>query len=889
MFVNLQRYILLAVLVLTFLLSWGQPLTISAEGEADIAYEALVLNALDILSIETYDPAAQMTRGEFAQYVVRMLDLQDMLGSMSAGRVFSDLPDGHTYGPAIALMYEMKLMIGDEDSRVFPDQSITYAQAIKILVSAAGYDVVAQANGGYPEGYLIVGANTRISRNTVGHSDEAIDMETAVRLIYNTMEVDIMSSVGYLEQKYTVTNGTTLLSNKLQRNDMVIQRGIVTANSYTDLEGVDELREDEIHIDGRRYKNGGKNYDALLGYSVEAYIVEDGVGLPVVKSAFKRPLYNEELRVDAEHNMGFRVGKLMYAVDTGNRNKTANISADAIYMYNGRLLSPVTDADLIPVPDFVTLISNDADTNYDVVLMEDSESLVVGGVSRTNGIIHFKKFAGREITFRGRSAIYLNNEDAGYTTSITDVTGMPLTIDDISENDVVTITESRDGKYIHILVTQDSVTGVLQEISEDTILIGETEYSLSKTNENAPLFDVQIGDNARFYLDAYGKVVLCEKLGSEGFTYAYVVDVAPSANSLIQSMQVKLMHKASMEKVVDKNDSTKISYILRNGEMKTLLIKDDVKINGARVNNMSDLQLKGMLIQYHINAQGEIDSIKYPEIYSRPLGYTFNSKLASFGGQLEGGFMMDEKSAVICVPISGNEDDYYQQVKLVNGDSYDVFGYDVDEVTTIAQGVVIVANMSANGSTAINDQSDVAIVKKCGVALDDAGQQVYKVTLLDDDVEKVLYFNDNSSVAAVAANLRVGDLINYTQDAFNRINGIKILAHPGDYNSPTLIREWQTDEIVFGYVSDVKLNSFHSANNEMVDRVTVQYDETGLTKEYILPREEEPPIYVYYPAKKTVGNIESDDFIPNSIAIDHASKIFMTVCEGRVRAVVIIA
>lgn len=893
---NFLKRTLAAMLIFLLLMPVGQTFaaaTYAAElGMKDIGYEALVLNALDIVSLDDYNPEARITRGEFAEYIAKMMDMQDLLGKLSESSPFVDVPDDYTYKSAVMLAYTLGLMIGDENGSFSPNNNITYAQAVKILVSAVGYDIAALQKGGYPAGYLMVGASTGITRNTTPDYDSEIDMAAATRLIYNAMRVDIMSFSDYARSNYEVTLGSTLMNNKMQRNDIIMVRGIVTSNSITSFDDSAAFRKDEISIDGERYNNGGKNYDALLGYAVEAYIISDGSGPETVKSAFKLPNHNSELRIDSESIIDFRVGELAFDAEGYKARNTAEIASDAVYIYNGRLLSPVTDTDLFPISGFVTLISNNSDEEYDVVIIEDSRSLVVGSVSVTNGIIHFKEFAGQAITFKGKPAIHLNIDDDDYTTSITDISGNIVSLNDIFENDVVKITESKDGKLIRILVTRNSVTGVLQEISDDIIVVDETEYTLNKSNDYMPLTDVNAGDNALFYLDAYGKVIMSERLGNEGLTYAYVVDAKPDNNKLNQTVQLKLMHKASIEKVVDKNDITKITYTLRNGEMKILTAKDKVRTksisDGSTIKKSADLNLKDTLVLYGTDSNGLIDRIEFPEVYNRPLGYTFNSKLVSFGGQLEGGFIIKDQSVVICVPLSGQEDDYYQQVKLVQGNTYDILGYDVDEVTTVAKGAVIKANMSASGSAAINNQSDVAIVKKLVVALNNDGETIYRVTILDDSTEKTLDFNDNSSVTSVAASLQTGYLINYTQDAFNRINGIKILARPTDYNSPTLIREWQTDEEVFGYVNSVKTNSFHSSNNEMVDRVMVEYDETGLIKEYIIPHENVPPIYLYKRATKIVENIKPEDFIPYSIAGSKASAIFMAVCEGVVRAVVII-
>ena len=43
-----------------------------------------------------------------------------------------------------------------------PDANIQYIHAVKMLVCALGYDIIAQENGGYPYGYLMTATNLKL-------------------------------------------------------------------------------------------------------------------------------------------------------------------------------------------------------------------------------------------------------------------------------------------------------------------------------------------------------------------------------------------------------------------------------------------------------------------------------------------------------------------------------------------------------------------------------------------------------------------------------------------------------------------------------------------------------------------------------------------------------
>lgn len=883
---RLRNQLLLFLAVLMLLP--GQIHAASANEKAyneEAMYYVQVLDALDILSIDSYMPDEQISRGEFASLMVQMLHMDVLLETEVAAPVFLDVPADGAYKDAIAAVAALGLMVGDSNGRFLPDNRITYAEAVKVLVCAVGYDVVAQQRGGYPAGFLAVGANTKITRGMSLNYDADLSKAAAARLIYQAMEVDILSARYSGQLGYELNEGSTLMSNKLDKLQLTVRKGIVTANTTIGFDSGAKLHEDEIRIDGQRYLCGGRDYDDLLGCAVEAYISTEGA--ETIKSVFRQRYGNAELIIDAEDIDEFRLTHITYDTEEDDK-ETAALDSEVVFIYNGRPVSEIMADDIRPEAGTVRLLSHDAGSTYRVVLIEDSRSYVVGRVAVTNAIIHFKEFLGRSVSFRGKPAIYLNNSDPDYHYVITDAEGEPVLLSDIQENDVVTLTVSKDETYIKIQVVRSNVTGILQEIKEDEIMVNDTVYPLNLHNGYQPLLDIRAGDNATFYLDAHGKVIMSEKITGGSLAYAYVVDAKPTGGALDPTLSLKLMHPGSIEKVVDKNDSTKISYTLKNGEMKVLPLAETVKVDGAKVKDTAALNLKGCLLSYRTNSEGEIDKIELGEEYNRDLGYRFNSKLMSFGGQLEGGFLINEQCAVICVPRSGNVDDYYQQVRLIEANSYDVLGYDVDSVTCMAKAAVITANMSASGGSAINNTSDVAVVKQLLFAVREDGTECYKVSLLDDTTEKLIECNDNDTVTAVVARLKTGDLINYTQDAFGRMNGIKILAQPTQYTTPLLINERQTNEEVYGYVYDIVGNTFHSMNNEMVDRVTVVYDESGLRKEYVIPRENTPPLYVYRRANQSVKNIASDDFVSYRIAGGEASTIFMAVCEDVVRAVLIL-
>lgn len=104
----------------------------------------------------TFDPDATVTRAEMSTMIIRALGSEAAAKSM-AGRdtVFRDVPGGHWAAGyvAVANTISPQFIQGMGDGTFAPDATVTYAQAVTMLVRALGYETMA-APGGYPNGYL---------------------------------------------------------------------------------------------------------------------------------------------------------------------------------------------------------------------------------------------------------------------------------------------------------------------------------------------------------------------------------------------------------------------------------------------------------------------------------------------------------------------------------------------------------------------------------------------------------------------------------------------------------------------------------------------------------------------------------------------------------------
>lgn len=147
-----------------------------------------------------FNPENTVTRAEFAKMVVEALGA----GNEAASSTDTDFVDakGHWAAGYIEVGVAKEFINGYDETTFGPDDQVTYAQAVKMLVAAIGYETYASMQGGWPSGYLAYGSSLDIIAGVTGVSnDTALTRAQCAVLIYNTLKAPICKVDGY-EQNY---------------------------------------------------------------------------------------------------------------------------------------------------------------------------------------------------------------------------------------------------------------------------------------------------------------------------------------------------------------------------------------------------------------------------------------------------------------------------------------------------------------------------------------------------------------------------------------------------------------------------------------------------------------------------------------------------------------
>ena len=113
--------------------------------------------SLDIINSEIIYKET-ITRGEFTACVVNTFYPADVFQmTVSNGvNVFSDVTDKYMYYSEIKAAKDLGIVSGN-GGNFNPEDTISYQDAVVILVNALGYNYYANANGGYTTGYFYAG------------------------------------------------------------------------------------------------------------------------------------------------------------------------------------------------------------------------------------------------------------------------------------------------------------------------------------------------------------------------------------------------------------------------------------------------------------------------------------------------------------------------------------------------------------------------------------------------------------------------------------------------------------------------------------------------------------------------------------------------------------
>jgi len=585
--------------------------------------ELVKLNIINGYEDNTFRPDNTITRGEFAKIVTTFLNIAH-LGSDTMSSGFEDV-DGinHWAKKYIKLAVDKKIVKGYDDGTFRPDDPVKYVEAVKMLVCALNYGIIAEnkMTEGSPwyQGYLAVATERGILNNaSVNNFEDPASRGTVAVLTYNCLEVPPaeVSSSG------TVTIGTGSAIKDIIGKEQIT--GVVTAVYQTGLTtGAPGVAKRNIIVKTPSEElllKTPKDYDnySLLGYKISGYVEDGEFDEADNISQISREKQNKLTVVTPEMFDDFTTSGISYYPDE-NSGSTRKLSFDSkmSVIYNGKYLANWTVEDFENVKSGkIELLCNDGDNDIEVAFITSYELFVVSSIiTRTPPVKISSMYGANDLTIPDK-------DNSGYIYSVTKG-GVDFDPTTLTKWDVVSVLRSKDsaeGKAVFTaVVTRTKMAGKLIETSDNVIKIESKEYKFAYnfseySGVNKPDFNSLRGLQVTVYLDHEGKIAAAENTSQDSSIYIGYVVNAEKENGIDGAARIRIfgVTGATGERIYKLASKTRIDGVIISdySQMITKLQETSASVNkGKKVDTSLSPTEYSQLIRYTLNAKGEMDMI----------------------------------------------------------------------------------------------------------------------------------------------------------------------------------------------------------------------------------------------------------------------------------------
>ena len=484
-----------------------------------------------------------------------------------------------------------------DDGSLYPAGNVTYGEVITGLLTALGYQSQLEAAKQGKQAALNLAANLKITSALSLKLTDSISAEQFGKMVYRSLDLPLMVQVTFGEksQKYITNKDRTLLS---EIHHIYKGRGQVTENGYSSFMGNSTIGKSQVKIDGTLLlETNDTEAEYLLGYLVEYYYQKEA-GNEIARLIWINAdsEENNELYLDPYQRLDYKDG--IYFYDENGKTGTAKLESSAIVLYNGKATSKgaLSSAQLSPKLGEVTLLDTKQCGSYNIAIIMDYTAGLVSYYDQNNSVLYLKNSL----------AIHIS-EDADI--KIFDPYFNELGVNQITAGKTVWCARSLDGTYVTIMVSENSVQGVVEEIEKTGLneSTGQLYLTVSgKRYQVTPGCETQILDSgnvnlnvfATFYLDIDGNITFASP-NSAGNRFAYLINAR-----------------------ITKDISNCLELLIFDGNVSVLAVAEQVKVNGENVNDHNVLfgslkeggvEVVTRLIRFETNSDGKISALEYAE------------------------------------------------------------------------------------------------------------------------------------------------------------------------------------------------------------------------------------------------------------------------------------
>lgn len=750
----------------------------------------------------TFKPDEKVTRAQMAKLVV---GAKNLLAEAEGNtrQVFDDVAPGKSEWAMgyVATANDYKIVNGTSATTFDPEATVTYMQAMKMLVVAAGYEDWAQDQGGWPEGYRYYGNQLKIGAGVSGVSDDTeLTRGQVAQMLVNALKAPILDITGYERdngEKYPIyaqldgkndREYQTLLTDAW---DVYEVYGRVLATSRSGATEVGEVNyqvEKSDNYDDEEYKMGYDTngdpigYTTIMGaaagesgaedllleysYALVSLNDDDEAEIVYIESAGK----NKTVEFDGELIADATTSQIdVYKNENTNSTTKYKLSANAMMLVNGVVLD-IADTDDITdaiaayaTAGNVTLVDSpqegvaSIDGEYDYIVVEYYATGIVSEVVADEDEIEIVIDYSND-TDVDELVVDLTDDEVSY--AFADKAGAEVDPATIAKDTIISVAynvnEGWDtSSFYNAIISTDKVEGRISSTYTDTqgtqwYVVNGTDYEWAETTPDV----IEAGNSYTMYLDKDGKIAKREILASS-VNYAIVDRYFSSAGD----SKVRLILK----------DGTKADYVIDtdNSDASDVLAENVAETLNETLANDGEAGLAKRFVTYTVNKNNEVklEAVETAEYkYDGDAKYTEKSSRIGSYGVADTSVILDASAyasnATKSVAVSAI-------ANLVDEMDYGVvvLGQRDQSSATYPMAVII------RGANAFTVNTRMAVVAS-------AVSTVEVDNMLKDQVEVVVGGETVALVAdqgGVLSTLNEGDAVIYYNDAEGEVADLRII------------------------------------------------------------------------------------------------------------------
>ena len=835
---NLHK-ILSVVLCVVMVLSMSLTTVMAADN--DIMFDLKSLGIVGGFGFEDHLDS-NITRGEFAQIVVNMMNHKEIAITMETASYFNDVADS-PYKGAINLLYKEEIISGTGNGTFDPDRNVRYTEACKMFVKALGYHVIVSDQS--LNSYTFLAGTIGVTEN-VDSSKEFITVRDMLIMVNNCLDIGRMIPMYYndnIAPSYIIDEDDTF-RNGFERptpDGTIKMEGIVTADTASYLYTERTLKDTQLEISGQVF---GFNAVAPLGFvgkHVYFYVLvndEGGYGDVVSITATNK---NTVVALNGEDMVAYsNMGMKYYISETKTTEIDTNLSTK--WLYNG-----VPGSYCLDTVDFngnvqITAIDNNEDEIFDVVSVYEYTDAIVDRVDAASKTVVYK--AG--YYYKNEKNMCFDEEEEDIKVTYFDAEGKTTSFDTIQSGDVLSIAKSKNGKVVRVVISKNNGTASAEGKDGDYVTLGTTEYKVLGIDAAS----IKLGRNYDYKVNFANRLVYVDEVVVES-DYAYTYRLSGATGFNTPKLQLIIPAKVSTKTIQGEyNEETNtatsstnlyiqneaflvynlankvtLEYWAEDENGETYLAREKVSANADNLAKMMEQP-----VTFEVDENNSI--IKLSQIKASSVGgrLTYNSTEKIFGKtRVVKPFGLSDNTYAVCVPTNdASEDDILNYIQeLLNNVVTPVDAYDVDDETHMAGMLVIKTKMISGTAGSLESSRNffgmVTKAQKVYNAEDDT--ESIKITMLTKGNEKS--FSEQTFVVSPLIanyksfeNIGKGDLIKYALDGFDRMNAFDILQTFESYfdGSNGYVND---DYTVCGTVTDIEYDAISNAKLRWADVVTL--------------------------------------------------------------------